>query len=193
MGHVLGDRVEQKIETEKSAEKKDVIIITRRSFFGALVAIGSAGMGALLAVPVLRYVLYPLYARAAGTEWSDVGEMSEFASSKSPVRKTITFAQRDGWREVVSAQSVYVSRTAAGELEVLSAICPHLGCSVSWQQAQNDFLCPCHGSVFKADGKIVAGPSPRGMDRLPTRIKDGKLQVHFEYFRPNVPNQEKLT
>lgn len=193
MDHVLGDRVEQRIETENSAEKKDVIIITRRSFFGALVAIGSAGMGALLAVPVLRYVLYPLYARAAGTEWSDVGAVSEFATSKSPVRKTVTFAQRDGWREVVSAQSVYVGRTAAGELEVLSAICPHLGCSVSWQQAQNDFLCPCHGSVFKADGKVVAGPSPRGMDRLPTRIKDGKLQVHFEYFRPNVPNQEKLT
>lgn len=185
--------MEQKLETEKATGKKDVIIITRRSFFGALVAIGSAGMGALLAVPVLRYVLYPLYARAAGTEWSDVGEMSELANSKSPVRKTITFTQRDGWREVVSAQSVYVSRTAAGELEVLSAICPHLGCSVSWQQAQNDFLCPCHGSVFKADGKVVAGPSPRGMDRLPTRIKDGKLQVHFEYFRPNVPNQEKLT
>lgn len=193
MGHVLGDDVEQKLETEKATGKKDVIIITRRSFFGALVAIGSAGMGALLAVPVLRYVLYPLYARAAGTEWSDVGEVSEFANSKSPVRKTITFTQRDGWREVVSAQSVYVSRTAAGELEVLSAICPHLGCSVSWQQAQNDFLCPCHGSVFKADGMVVAGPSPRGMDPLPTRVKDGKVQVHFEYFRPNVPNQEKLT
>ncbi len=193
MGHVLGDDVEQKLETEKATGKKDVIIITRRSFFGALVAIGSAGMGALLAVPVLRYVLYPLYARAAGTEWSDVGEMSEFANGQSPVRKTITFTQRDGWREVVSAQSVYVSRTSAGEMEVMSAICPHLGCSVSWQQAQNDFLCPCHGSVFKADGKVVAGPSPRAMDRLPTRIKDGKLQVHFEYFRPNVPNQEKLT
>ncbi len=185
--------MEQEKQIDKSAEKKDVIIITRRSFFGALMAIGSAGMGAILAVPVLRYVLYPLYAKASGTDWSDVGEMSEFTNSKSPVRKTITFAQRDGWREVVSAQSVYVSRTAAGELEVLSAICPHLGCSVSWQQAQNDFLCPCHGSVFKADGMAVAGPSPRGMDRLPTRIKDGKLQVHFEYFRPNVPNQEKLT
>lgn len=172
---------------------KDVIVITRRSFFGALVAIGSVGMGAILSVPVLRYVLYPLYAKAAGTEWSDVGEMSEFANSKYPVRKTVTFAQRDGWREVVSAQSVYISRTAQGQLEVLSAICPHLGCSVSWQQAQDDFVCPCHGSVFKPDGAVIAGPSPRGMDRLPVRTKDGKLQVRFEYFRENVPNQEVLT
>ncbi|MDE3148683.1 MAG: ubiquinol-cytochrome c reductase iron-sulfur subunit, partial [Acidobacteriota bacterium] len=74
-----------------------------------------------------------------------------------------------------------------------SSICPHLGCSVSWQAAQNDFVCPCHGSVFDPDGKIVSGPSPRGMDRLPIRTKDGKLQVHFEYFRSNVPNQEKLS
>ncbi len=82
--------MEQKTEIDKSTEKRDVIIVTRRSFFGALVAIGSAGMGALLAVPMLRYVLYPLYAKGTGTEWSDVGEMSEFADSKYPVRKTVT-------------------------------------------------------------------------------------------------------
>ena len=36
--------------------------------------------------------------------------INEFANSKAPVRKTITFTQRDGWREVVSSQSVYVNR-----------------------------------------------------------------------------------
>lgn len=185
--------MEQEQRTVNTAEKKDVIVINRRSFFGALLAIGSAGMGAILAVPVLRYVLYPLYAKASGTEWSDVGEMSEFAGSKAPVRKTITFAQRDGWREVVSAQSIYVSRNAQGELEVLSAICPHLGCSVSWQKGQDEFVCPCHGGRFAPDGKHVFGPPPRAMDKLPTRVKDNKLQVHFQYFRSNVPNQEKLS
>lgn len=183
----------QEIHTDKDDGKQDVIIINRRSFFGALVAIGSVGMGAILAVPVLRYVLYPLYSKAAGTEWSDVGELKEFTDSGAPVRKTITFAQRDGWREVVSAQSVYVSRTAGGQLEVLSAICPHLGCSVSWQKGQDEFVCPCHGGRFEPDGKHIYGPPPRAMDRLPSRVKDGKLQVHFEYFRSNVPNQQKLS
>jgi quinol---cytochrome c reductase iron-sulfur subunit, bacillus type len=185
--------VEQETRTDNIAGKRDVIIINRRSFFGALLAIGSAGMGAILAVPVLRYVLYPLYAKATGTEWSDVGELSEFSDSKEPVRKTITFAQRDGWREVVSAQSVYVSRTSEGQLEVLSAICPHLGCSVSWQKNQDEFVCPCHGGRFAPDGQHIFGPPPRAMDRLVTRVKDNKLQVHFEYFRSNVPNQEKLS
>jgi len=150
-------------------------------------------MGAILAVPVLRYILYPLYSKVAGTEWSDVGDESEFVAGKEPVRKTITFTQRDGWREVVSAQSVYVSRGSNGELVVLSAICPHLGCSVSWQAGQEKFICPCHGGEFKADGLHILGPPPRAMDRLPTQVRDGKLRVHFEYFRSNVPNQEKIS
>src|SRR5580658_6159306 len=109
MAEFLGDRVDPENTAGIDTLKKEVIVINRRSFFGALLAVGSASMGALLAVPVLRYVLYPLYAKAIGTEWSDVGDLSEFANSKGPVRKTITFTQRDGWREVVSAQSVYVS------------------------------------------------------------------------------------
>lgn len=183
----------QQIETRSADGRTDVIVINRRSFFGGLMAIGSIGMGALLSVPVLRYILYPLYAKSSGTEWSDVGPVSDFAGSSGPVRKTITFAQRDGWREVVSAQSVYVNRTPDGRFQVMSAICPHLGCSVSWQQGQDEFVCPCHGGRFAADGKHVAGPPPRRMDALPVRVNNGKLQVHFEFFRSNVPNQEKLS
>ncbi len=194
MAELLGDSVEQENNIHESfAKKKDVVVISRRSFFGVLLGIGSAGMGAILAVPVLRFVLYPIYAKATGSEWSEVGLLSEFAGSKEPVRKTITFIQRDGWREVVSAQSVYVSRTGDGQLEVLSAICPHLGCSVSWQANHDKFVCPCHGGEFKANGQYISGPPPRAMDRLPTQGKDGKLQVHFEYFRSNVPNQETLS
>lgn len=169
------------------------IVVSRRSFFGALLGIGSAGMGAILAIPVLRFVLYPLYSKATGSGWSDVGDLTEFASSKEPVRKTVTFTQRDGWRELESAQSVYVTRGDDGQLAVLSAICPHLGCSISWQAGQEKFMCPCHGGEFKADGLRILGPPPRAMDRLPTQVKDGKLQVHFEYFRSNVPNQETIS
>jgi menaquinol-cytochrome c reductase iron-sulfur subunit len=192
MAEFLGEGMEQKIEIQEVDEKKN-IVINRRSFFGVLMGVGSAGMGAILAVPVLRYVLYPIYAKATGSGWSDVGDVNEFADSKEPVRMTVTFTQRDGWREVVSAQSVYVSRAADGQLEVLSAICPHLGCSVSWQANHDKFVCPCHGGEFKANGLQVAGPPPRPMDRLKTQVKNGKLQVHFEYFRSNVPNQETLS
>jgi menaquinol-cytochrome c reductase iron-sulfur subunit len=172
---------------------KEVAQVSRRSFFGALVGMGSLVIGAIVGTPLLRFVLYPVYAKSKSSEWSDVGDISEFEKADVPVSKTISLAQRDGWREVVSIQSVYVNRTAEGQLQVLSAICPHLGCSVAWQANQGKFVCPCHGGQFHADGRHISGPPPRSLDNLKAQVKDGKLQVQFEYFRSNVPDQESLS
>ena len=171
----------------------DVIVISRRSFFGALMGLGTAAMGALLAVPVLRFVLYPLYAKNKGAWWSKVSPLQQLPPTGGPpARKDVTFNQRDGWREVVTTEAVYVEQLSDQESLVLSSICPHLGCTVSWQSDKNHFFCPCHGSVFNREGKRVAGPAPRGMDPLPTKTEDGDLLVHFEFFRADVPNREPL-
>jgi Rieske Fe-S protein len=122
-----------------------------------------------------------------------VGDAGEFEKLDAPVSKTITVVQRDGWREVASSQPVYVSRDTNGQLQVLSAVCPHLGCSVAWQAKQDRFVCPCHGGQFRPSGQHIAGPPPRGLDVLKAQVLDGKLQVEFEYFRSNVPNQESLS
>lgn len=172
---------------------RDAVDIGRRSFFGALIGIGSMLVGAIVGTPLLRYVLYPVYAKSEGGSWSDVGSVNEFDKNDGPVSKTITFTRRDGWREVVSTESVYVCRAGDGQLQVLSAICPHLGCSVAWQGSQGKFVCPCHGGQFKPDGRHIAGPPPRSMDPLRAQVKDGKLQVQFEYFQTNQPHQESLS
>jgi menaquinol-cytochrome c reductase iron-sulfur subunit len=185
--------MEQTPQTPGAGTNRDVIVITRRSFFASLLGIGGAAMGALLAIPVLRYVLYPLYAKGAGIKWSRVAPLDSIAAGAPPERKTVTFVQSDGWREVVTSQSVYVDRKEDGTVRVLSSICPHLGCTVSRQSARNEFVCPCHGGVFARDGKRLGGPPPRGMDELPSEISGGELNVQFEYFRPNVPNKELLS
>lgn len=168
-------------------------VLDRRLFLGALAAIGSAGMAALCSVTMLRYLLSPLHAGNDAASWSDVGEASEFAADGVPLRRTIQFAQQDGWREIVSMEPVFVHRNQAGEFEVLSAICPHLGCTVAWQLEQDAFVCPCHGGRFAPDGQHLSGPPPRGMDRLPVRVHEGKLQVQFEFFRSDVPTEQKLS
>lgn len=166
----------------------------RRSFFAGLLGVGTAGVGMLLAVPVLRYVLYPLTTKMRQRTWSALGPLQQYKSAAAaPVRATVTFSQQDGWRQLVSAQSVYVTRSAEGKLAVLSAICPHLGCTVSWQPGHGRFVCPCHGSEFDALGKHLTGPSPRDLDQLAVREANGQLEVEFEYFRPNVPNQERIS
>lgn len=42
----------------------------------------------------------------------------------------------------------------------INAVCTHLGCVVPWNAAENKFMCPCHGSQYNNQGKVVRGPAP---------------------------------
>ncbi|PNW76554.1 hypothetical protein CHLRE_11g467689v5 [Chlamydomonas reinhardtii] len=56
----------------------------------------------------------------------------------------------------------YLIVTADSTIEKygLNAVCTHLGCVVPWVAAENKFKCPCHGSQYNAEGKVVRGPAP---------------------------------
>jgi cytochrome b6-f complex iron-sulfur subunit len=78
--------------------------------------------------------------------------------------------------EVLAAKSHLVR--IDGELIALSEKCTHLGCRVPYCESSNRFECPCHGSVFNRAGELLAGPSPRGLDRHPTEIgEDGLIYI----------------
>ena len=66
-----------------------------------------------------------------------------------------------------------------GGLLALWQKCPHLGCTVPWRSdftfldRTGWFRCPCHGSTYTKEGGIlVAGPSPRPLDRFPMEVRD---------------------
>jgi menaquinol-cytochrome c reductase iron-sulfur subunit len=164
----------------------------RRSFFGALLAVGSVFVGGLLSVPLIRFALFPLLRRTTEVEASPVGSLGEFSSLSEPVARTIQIEQVDGWRKAISDKTVYVTKDSRGQLCVLSSICPHLGCTVPWVSAKKEFVCPCHGAAYAADGARISGPSLRGMDTLDTTVQDGQLAVRFEYFRQLVPDKEVI-
>lgn len=131
----------------------------RRSFLGALLAVGSCCVGALLSIPLLRFALFPILRRTTELKRSPVGALTEFTALTSPVLRTIQIEQVDGWRKVVSEKVVYVTKDLAGQVRVLSSICPHLGCTVPWAQQKNAFVCPCHNAIFSPDGTRVSGPA----------------------------------
>lgn len=64
------------------------------------------------------------------------------------------------------SQKVAAYRNKSGELELVSAICPHMGCAVNFNTAETTWDCPCHGSRFDTQGNLLTGPSLTGLKRL---------------------------
>jgi len=59
----------------------------------------------------------------------------------------------------------------------LNAICTHLGCVVPWNAGENKFICPCHGSQYNAEGKVVRGPAPLSLALTHVNVQDDAVLV----------------
>lgn len=55
-------------------------------------------------------------------------------------------------------------RDENGSLHSCSAICPHKGCVVHWNAGEKSWDCPCHGSRFNVEGKVLNGPASKGLE-----------------------------
>ncbi|MGH9432482.1 MAG: ubiquinol-cytochrome c reductase iron-sulfur subunit, partial [Terriglobia bacterium] len=151
-----------------------------------------AGLTIVLAVPFIRFLLYPIFSRGSKKPWSSLGPAGQFSSGATPVSRFVPIQLDDGWLESSTKRPVYITQDQQGHVEVLSAVCPHLGCTVQWSGAKHQFLCPCHGSVFAPDGTHISGPSPRGMDSLAIKVENGELMVRYEDFRQLSPVKEVI-
>lgn len=89
-------------------------------------------------------------------------------------------------------KGVWAVKQDDGGVTVYSPLCTHLGCGYNWDASSRRFLCPCHGSVFDINGQVVAGPAPRSLDVLPSRIEDGRLLVQYKEFRAGVEKQVEI-
>jgi glycine/D-amino acid oxidase-like deaminating enzyme/nitrite reductase/ring-hydroxylating ferredoxin subunit len=66
----------------------------------------------------------------------------------------------------LEGKKVAAYRDDAGELTAVSSICSHLGCVVSFNNAEKTWDCPCHGSRFDLEGRVVSGPATKDLKRL---------------------------
>ncbi|HIJ97312.1 MAG TPA: Rieske (2Fe-2S) protein [Desulfuromonadales bacterium] len=57
----------------------------------------------------------------------------------------------------------------------LSLICTHLGCTVT--VTENGLACPCHGSLFDRQGKVLKGPADRALIQLPVEEHGERIDV----------------
>lgn len=133
--------------------------ISRRSFLG-LTLFGVLGLFLAQSLVALLRFLKPLPSSGFGG-LVYAGEVDEF-----PV----------GSVNHVLKGRFYLVHTEDGFLALWQR-CTHLGCSVPWEEAENDFHCPCHGSTFDYVGVVTGGPAPRPLDFFPILIENGEIWV----------------
>lgn len=71
----------------------------------------------------------------------------------------------------------YLITTSDNSLEkfAINAICTHLGCVVPWNVAEQKYMCPCHGSQYNSQGKVIRGPAPKSLSLAELEINDNKV------------------
>jgi Rieske Fe-S protein len=161
---------------------------TRRKFL-SLIPLGIAtGILTSLGTAAFRF-LRPRIATDFNENWIDVSAVRE-VSGEEPLTKKIVTERITGWALSSEEHQVFV---LPRQNQVLSAVCPHEGCEVAWDKQTKRFSCPCHESYFGPDGSRLSGPARRGLDQLPSRVQDGKLQVKYQSFENNASEQIKRT
>jgi menaquinol-cytochrome c reductase iron-sulfur subunit len=158
-----------------SAEKSEKH--TRRIFLFKLSLALNAAVGAVLAVPVLGYVMGPMFRKDSSyNSWiplMDVGAIpvgaTRLVEYENPVR-----TPTDGETSKVACWS---RRLGESSYEVFAINCAHLGCPVRWFEQSQLFLCPCHGGAYYSDGSRASGPPERGLYKYDVRIEGGKVLI----------------
>ena len=91
--------------------------------------------------------------------------------SASPLAATGTAAL------VQAANGVFlVAHTGPGSFVALTGICTHQTCTITGF-ANQTYVCPCHGSTFDVNGRVLGGPAPRALREYPTQFNEGVLTI----------------
>ncbi len=142
------------------------------------IATGDSGMG--MTHGTIAGILLTDLIQGRPNPWADVYDPSRVrlgATQEFAQENANTAAQYTGWitsgdvesvehipinsgaviREGMSKIAVY--RDERSVCHACSAVCPHLGCIVSWNPSELSWDCPCHGSRFNKFGKVLNGPA----------------------------------
>jgi len=149
----------------------------RRRFLSYAGGLLTALIAAALALPLVRFFVGDAFA-SKPARWLKLGSRREVRLNQ-PQLFHVSYLDTDGWRQTTRRQAVYVVTHDAETYTLVSNICTHLGCPVSWDEDAGLFLCPCHGGAFSIDGNVVKGPPPRPLDRFEHRFEDDTLYVRI--------------
>ena len=169
--------------------------LSRRGVLMKLGMLFNAVVGAILAVPVVRYLLSPVIgAHRPGYEsWLPLGALDQF-----PLGQTRLATYRNPGSNTADGETASIPcwvRNVDGEkFQVFAINCAHLGCPVRWFPQSGLFMCPCHGGVYYSDGSRASGPPERGLFEYSYKVDQGKLLVKAGALpTPNAPSLTNIS
>ena len=152
----------------------DVPDMGRRQFMNLLTfgAVTGTALGALY--PVVKYFIPPSSGGAGGgvTAKNALGNdviVSEFLSSHNAGDRTLAQGLKGDPTYLIVEKDQTLAEYG------LNAVCTHLGCVVPWNGNKDRFICPCHGSQYNNEGKVVRGPAPLSLALVHADVTDDKV------------------
>lgn len=86
-------------------------------------------------------------------------DFHQSGDTRSLVASVDSIRPGDGGIVAQGEEKVAVWKNESGMARALSAACTHKGCTVTWNNADKTWDCPCHGSIFSAEGAVIHGPA----------------------------------
>lgn len=149
----------------------DVPGMGRRQFMNLLTFGTITGVAAGALYPVVKYFIPPSSGGAGSgvTAKDALGNdvvVSEFLASHNPGDRTLAQGLKGDPTYIVVEEDKTLANYG------INAVCTHLGCVVPWNGAEGKFICPCHGSQYNSEGKVVRGPAPLSLALAHTNVTD---------------------
>jgi len=139
--------------------------MTRRTFFGKLVAAIYGSTALAFLAPALAY-LFPNKNFAANS--------NELVDAQGEPISGPSISEGSFAGGLLAGKPVMLFRRH-GALVAFSTVCTHLGCTVSYNRAEKVFQCPCHGGEYDEDGVVLDGPPPAPLQRLQVKEVDDRI------------------
>ncbi|HBA41156.1 MAG TPA: hypothetical protein DCZ05_15970 [Deltaproteobacteria bacterium] len=162
-----------KQETGMGADKTvtEGISPARRRFITAALAAIAAAITGILGVPLAGFFALPALRRLE-RRWLEVGPVANFPEGeiKKALAKPLV---AQVWPYQAPPVPIFVLNRGRGNFALYDIHCTHVGCPVRWNPQASRFFSPCHGGVFDKDGRVLAGPPPRPLDRYEYKTEKG--------------------
>ncbi|HEY9906636.1 MAG TPA: cytochrome b6-f complex iron-sulfur subunit [Thermosynechococcaceae cyanobacterium] len=156
------------------SESSDVPDLGRRQFMNLLL-VGAGGATVLgMLYPVVKYFIPPASGGGGGgvTAKDALGNdilVGDFVASHNAGDHVLAQGLKGDPTYIVVKEDKSLADFG------INAVCTHLGCVVPWNASENKFMCPCHGSQYNADGKVVRGPAPLSLALVHSAVADDKI------------------